>query len=126
MDHQGHIADPARYPVWFGQTWRTTRPIDWCDRVNNVHLTADIREALLGLEGETRKKYEISVALPAKTQNMLGYDEETIPQLEKVVDAWGLMTYDYLNRRDFVMGHHSGTGVVRKVVDEYKKRGGWY
>lgn len=69
-----------------------------------------------------KKPLEISVALPAKTSNMLAHDEETIPELEKVVDSWMLMTYDYVNRRDFVMGHHSGTGVVKQVVEEYKKR----
>jgi hypothetical protein len=53
---------------------------------------------------------------------MVAYDEETIPLLEKVVNSWMPMTYDFVNRRDFFMGHHSGLGVARAVVDEYKKR----
>lgn len=104
----------------------STRPKSDCDSKNNVLLMQSVRQkldALIALPGNTIKKYYLSLAVPAIEGDMLAYDSTTAPEIDKVVDFWNLMTYDYTNRRSATAEHQAGGGVIKKVVAKYKSLG---
>ncbi|KIW96253.1 uncharacterized protein Z519_03321 [Cladophialophora bantiana CBS 173.52] len=50
----------------------------------------------------------ISAAVPGHPRDMLAFTKETMPKISSVLDFINVMTYDLVNRRDNVTGHHTG------------------
>ncbi|KAH7138716.1 chitinase 1 [Dendryphion nanum] len=79
-------------------------------------LLAELRSAL----GPSRL---ISAAIPGLPRDMLAFTSLTIPEIEKSVDFFNVMTYDMMNRRDNITKHHAGIELSRQAVDTYLTRG---
>ncbi|KKF93108.1 Chitinase 1 [Ceratocystis platani] len=66
---------------------------------------------------------ELSVAIPGLERDMMAYTAENVRSINAVVDYVNVMTYDLLNRRDTVSGHHSGIKNSLAAIDTYIERG---
>ncbi|KAL2891413.1 Endochitinase 1 [Ceratocystis lukuohia] len=66
---------------------------------------------------------ELSVAVPGLERDMMAYTAENVHSINAVVDYVNVMTYDLLNRRDTVSGHHSGIKNSLAAIDTYIERG---
>jgi GH18 family chitinase len=61
----------------------------------------------------------LTIAVPAKREDMIAYTAETAPAIEAVVDHINIMSYDLMNRRDTVTKHHTGVAGSLEAVDNY-------
>ena len=108
----------TRYPVGNGAQYEVQgpngRPNDPTDTPNFIAFLAELR-------CQAPDKI-ISVAVPARTEDMLAYTAASIPQMEPSIDFWNVMTYDYINRRDTKTGYHAGGQVVDETIAAYQAR----
>lgn len=65
----------------------------------------------------------ISAAVPAIERDLLAFTDKTAPEMDKCLDFWNLMTYDHVNRRSDMSGHHQGGKVIGQTIDLYASRG---
>lgn len=70
-----------------------------------------------------KNEFMLSAAVPAIETNVLGFTQKTAPEMDKCLDFWNLMTYDHVNRRSNMSGHHSGGEVMSNTIDIYSGRG---
>jgi len=61
----------------------------------------------------------ISAAVPGRLEDMIAFTRRTVPRIMNHVDFLNVMTYDLMNRRDNVTGHHSGVGNSIEALDAY-------
>jgi GH18 family chitinase len=54
---------------------------------------------------------------------MLAFTPSTIPEIDKSLDFWNIMTYDLMNRRDNVTKHHTGISASLTSINVYLDRG---
>lgn len=73
--------------------------------------------------GIDMKKMSMSAAVPAIETDVLAFTDKTAPEMDKCLDFWNLMTYDHVNRRSHVSGHHSGGEIIRQTIEIYAGRG---
>ncbi|KAL2891406.1 Endochitinase 1 [Ceratocystis lukuohia] len=66
---------------------------------------------------------ELSIAVPGLERDMMAYTPEKVVAINAVVDYVNVMTYDFINRRDAVSGHHSSIKDSLAAIDAYIKRG---
>ncbi|KKF92177.1 Lectin-B [Ceratocystis platani] len=66
---------------------------------------------------------ELSIAVPGLERDMMAYTPEKVAAINAVVDYVNVMTYDLINRRDTVSGHHSGVKNSLAAIDAYIERG---
>jgi len=81
-----------------------------------VKLLAEIRDAI----GPSKL---ISAAVPGLSRDMIAFTKDTVPEINKFVDFFNIMTYDMMNRRDNVTKHHTGVRLSVEAVDAYLDRG---
>ncbi|KAK0632775.1 glycoside hydrolase superfamily [Immersiella caudata] len=67
--------------------------------------------------------YELSIAVPARGDDMIAYTTEQVPKINKIVDYVNVMTYDIMNRRDNVTKHHTSLKGSLEAIDAYISRG---
>ncbi|KAL6712260.1 hypothetical protein ACN47E_000137 [Coniothyrium glycines] len=65
----------------------------------------------------------ISAAVPGLPRDMLAFTAQTVPEINKYVDFFNIMTYDLMNRRDNVTKHHTGIDLSIEAIDTYISRG---
>ena len=90
-----------------------------------VDLTHKVRQGLNQLTTETKIEYVLSAAIPGRLVDIRetdAYNVETVPEIEKSIDFWKLMTYDMMNRRDLRAIHHAGKQAIGATVKEYTNR----
>ncbi|WVR03614.1 hypothetical protein IAU60_000606 [Kwoniella sp. DSM 27419] len=75
--------------------------------------------ATLGLDLGAR----VDITSPYGHVDSEAFDKDMFTELDKSIDFYNLMTYDYVNRYDNKTGHASGGEVVQKTIDWYKKNG---
>ncbi|KAH7091443.1 glycoside hydrolase superfamily [Paraphoma chrysanthemicola] len=61
----------------------------------------------------------LSIAVPGKKGDMIGYTEETGPKIWPSVDYINVMSYDLMNRRDNVTKHHSSVAGSAETIENY-------
>ncbi|KKF93110.1 Endochitinase 1 [Ceratocystis platani] len=66
---------------------------------------------------------ELSIAVPGLECDMMAYTAENVRSINDVVDYVNVMTYDLLDARDTVSGHHSGIKNSLAAIDTYIERG---
>ncbi|PHH54434.1 Endochitinase B [Ceratocystis fimbriata CBS 114723] len=66
---------------------------------------------------------ELSVAVPALERDMHPYTAENVRSINDVVDYVNVMTYDLLDARDAVSGHHTSVKDSLAAIDTYIERG---
>ena len=65
----------------------------------------------------------LSAAVPGLQRDMMAFNNETIPEINRSLDFVNVMTYDLMNRRDTVTKHHAGISASREAIETYVKRG---
>ncbi|KAF2014598.1 carbohydrate-binding module family 18 protein [Aaosphaeria arxii CBS 175.79] len=65
----------------------------------------------------------LSIAVPGKKIDMIGYTEETGPLIWPSVDYINVMSYDLMNRRDTETAHHTSVKGAAEAVENYLKIG---
>ncbi|KAI4639963.1 hypothetical protein J4E93_008762 [Alternaria ventricosa] len=65
----------------------------------------------------------LSIAVPGKEIDMLGYTRTTGPQIWPSVDFINVMSYDLMNRRDTVTKHHSSVADAENSIKDYLAMG---
>ncbi|KAF2475827.1 glycoside hydrolase [Lindgomyces ingoldianus] len=65
----------------------------------------------------------ISAAVPGLPRDMIAFTKNTVPELNKYIDFFNIMTYDLMNRRDNVTKHHTGVNLSLEAIDAYIERG---
>ncbi|KAH8600928.1 42 kDa endochitinase-like protein [Bisporella sp. PMI_857] len=65
----------------------------------------------------------ISAAVPGLRRDMLAFTMKTVPEIDKSLDFWNIMTYDLMNRRDNITKHHSGAKVSLDGINAYLTNG---
>jgi len=61
----------------------------------------------------------LSIAVPGKKEDMIGFTSETGPKIWKPVDYINVMAYDLANRRDNVTKHHSSVAGSEEAIRNY-------
>jgi chitinase len=61
----------------------------------------------------------LSIAVPGRKQDFIAFTKEQSPKIFESVDMINVMSYDLINRRDNVTGHHSGVQGSLNTVNEY-------
>ena len=106
-----------RYPVDNGATYKTAGRDD-SDGPNFVELAKVMRKELDSYGEEAGKEVEMSIAVPSKPVDMIAYNMTDVTSgLDKTLDFWNLMLYDYLNRRDNVTNYHAGAAVIEQNLN---------
>ncbi|KUI55301.1 Endochitinase B1 [Cytospora mali] len=65
----------------------------------------------------------LSAAVPGLQRDMMAFNRETIPEINRALDFVNVTTYDLMNRRDTVTKHHAGISESRETIETYLKRG---
>ncbi|EXJ72876.1 uncharacterized protein A1O5_04024 [Cladophialophora psammophila CBS 110553] len=65
----------------------------------------------------------ISAAVPGHPREMLAFTKETMPKISSVLDFINVMTYDLVNRRDNVTGHHTGLASSLAGIEAFLENG---
>lgn len=65
----------------------------------------------------------LSAAVPGLQRDMMAFDIETIPEINRSLDFVNVMTYDLMNRRDTETKHHASLSGSREALETYVKRG---
>lgn len=65
----------------------------------------------------------LTVAVGAKAEGLKAFKADTTPIMEKSIDFWNVMSYDYNNRRDGKSGFHASGTVMETVFADLKTRG---
>jgi GH18 family chitinase len=111
-------------PVGNGEVY-LKEPNNPCEKYWMIDLTHKVRQELDKLGKAKQKQYILSVAVPGRIVDIRAtdaYNSETIPEIEKSIDYWNLMTYDMMNRRDGRAVHHAGKQAIEATVTEYTSR----
>ncbi|TWU73577.1 hypothetical protein ED733_004655 [Metarhizium rileyi] len=66
---------------------------------------------------------ELSIAVPARENDMMAFTAAQVPKINKIVDFINVMSYDLMNRRDNVTNHHTSVVGSAHAIDIYIKRG---
>ncbi|KAJ5220133.1 hypothetical protein N7468_009337 [Penicillium chermesinum] len=100
------------YPGGNGQDYK---------QVPNSEKTSEIETypKFLAAMREAIGNKTLSIATPARKQDFIAFNNETGPEIWKSVDMVNVMSYDILNRRDTVTGHHSSVQGSLDVVNDY-------
>ncbi|PGH11150.1 hypothetical protein AJ80_07252 [Polytolypa hystricis UAMH7299] len=61
----------------------------------------------------------LSVAVPGKEIDMIGFTPATAPKIWQCVDFVNVMTYDLVNRRDSMTGHHTSREGSLSAIKKY-------
>ena len=61
----------------------------------------------------------MSAAAPGNCRDMLAFTKDTLPKISLALDFLNIMTYDLVNRRDNVTGHHTGIAASLHGVKAY-------
>lgn len=61
----------------------------------------------------------LSIAVPARKQDMIAFNNQTGPEIAKSVDMVNVMSYDIINRRDNFTGHHTSVQGSLDVINDY-------
>ncbi|KAH8725449.1 glycoside hydrolase superfamily [Phaeosphaeriaceae sp. PMI808] len=90
-------------------------------RVPNSEKAYQIKaypKVLAAIRASIGKKL-LSVAVPGKKGDMIGFTKETGPEIWKSVDYINVMTYDLMNRRDNITRHHTSVAGSVETVENY-------
>ncbi|KAI5857422.1 glycoside hydrolase family 18 protein [Durotheca rogersii] len=105
------------YPGGNGEDYKTIPNEDKAWQVAAYpELLAEIRKAL-------GPDIIISAAVPGLPKDMLAFTAETVPRISESLDFLNVMTYDLMNRRDNVTGHHTGVQSSLTAVRTYIANG---
>lgn len=61
----------------------------------------------------------LSIAVPGLERDMMAFTADTMPKIVPLVDWFGIMTYDFMNRRDNFTKHHSDLVGSRDSIQRY-------
>ncbi|KAK7703547.1 hypothetical protein SLS57_010904 [Botryosphaeria dothidea] len=61
----------------------------------------------------------LSIAVPGLERDMFAFTEETMPKIIPLVDWFGIMTYDFMNRRDNFTKHHTDVAGSHESIQRY-------
>ncbi|EKG13534.1 Chitin-binding type 1 [Macrophomina phaseolina MS6] len=61
----------------------------------------------------------LSIAVPGLERDMMAFTEETMPKIVPLVDWFGIMTYDFMNRRDNFTKHHTDKVGSAESIQRY-------
>ncbi|KAL6710627.1 hypothetical protein ACN47E_008675 [Coniothyrium glycines] len=61
----------------------------------------------------------LSIAVPGKSGDMIGFTKETGPKIWPSVDYINIMSYDLMNRRDNVTNHHTSVAGSEDTIKNY-------
>ncbi|OJD34198.1 glycosyl family [Diplodia corticola] len=61
----------------------------------------------------------LSIAVPGLERDMFAFTADTMPKIVPLVDWFGIMTYDFMNRRDGYTMHHSDLVGSRDSIQRY-------
>lgn len=111
------------FPVGGGSFYKS------CKEPSEDHLPPEREyefDAYVDLVRHIRAKgpeFELSVAVPGRALDQNYFPKSMITAMNPCVHHFNLMSYDAMNRRDSKTAHHSGSGVMRKVIDFYDQAG---
>ncbi|CAK7245172.1 MAG: Chitinase 4 [Sporothrix thermara] len=84
--------------------------IDWeypqnpAEAANYVALLAEVRKALDAYGQQVQYHFELTVACPAGPHN---FEKLDVPGMDRYLDFWNLMSYDYAGTWSSVVGHQA-------------------
>ncbi|EOD53164.1 putative class v protein [Neofusicoccum parvum UCRNP2] len=61
----------------------------------------------------------LSIAVPGLERDMMAFTAETMPKIVPLVDWFGIMTYDFMNRRDNYTKHHTDLVGSKESIQRY-------
>jgi GH18 family chitinase len=111
------------YPGGGGLDSNTASAADGANYAATLQL---VRQKLDGLEAETGRTYEISVASAAGSDKIANFN---LPELKEVVDFFNVMTYDFHGTWESATGHQAalqGDPIgydIRTAIDLYLQAG---
>ncbi|CAG7954639.1 unnamed protein product [Penicillium salamii] len=100
------------YPGGNGQDYKD---VPNSKKVDEIETYPKFLEALRKAIG----KKTLSIAVPGRKQDFIAFTKEQGPKIFKSVDYVNVMSYDLINRRDNVTGHHSGVQGSLDTINEY-------
>lgn len=65
----------------------------------------------------------MTAAVPGLERDMIAFTPVTVPRIARVLNMLNIMTYDLINRRDFVTKHHTSVNASRTALQAYISRG---
>ncbi|KAJ5124162.1 uncharacterized protein N7515_007987 [Penicillium bovifimosum] len=100
------------YPGGNGQDYKQHPNSEKVDEIETYPLFLEAMRKAIGDK-------ILSIAVPGRKQDFIAFTKEQSPKIFKSVDMVNVMSYDLINRRDNVTGHHSGVQGSLNTVNEY-------
>lgn len=103
------------YPVNNGAEYKNKDGTPKKDRDDEIDAYIELMRLIRAMKPDII----LSVAVPGIPGDTLAFTEESVGHMDKCLDFWNVMSYDLVNRRSTVSGHHSGGAVIKETVRMY-------